>query len=91
MTVSLKSSSVLKDLQSLMPRGQNKFDGPTIIYCPTKKLTSEIVQILRGAGIKCDRYHGALDMKERKTIQKSFLADKIEVMVATVGLYYDFF
>jgi superfamily II DNA helicase RecQ len=30
-------------------------------------------------------------MKERKTIQKSFLADKIEVMVATVGLYYDFF
>lgn len=81
MNVNLKSSSILKDLQSLMiiNEGKTKFEGATIIYCPTRKLTVEIVQLLKGIGIKCGYYHGSLEMKERKEIQKMFLADKIEV------------
>lgn len=47
----LKSKTVLEDILPLMvrePLGKYSPEGPTIIYCPTKKITEEVVSELRG-------------------------------------------
>lgn len=47
----LKSKNILDDLLPLMvrdARGNYSPDGPTIIYCPTKKITEEVASELRG-------------------------------------------
>jgi superfamily II DNA helicase RecQ len=67
-----------------MPQNK-KFNGATIIYCQTKKLTGQIKDLLVNFGIKCDCYHADLKMSERKAIQKKFLADEIDVIIATVA------
>lgn len=61
--------------------GENKkkFDGPTIIYCQTKKLTSTISDFLCKMGIKSDVYHADLKMSVRKTTQKKFIYDELDV------------
>ncbi len=78
LAVALKCSSMLKDLKSLMVN--SKFDGPTIIYCQSKKKTGEIVDTLRTIGIRCDCYHAGLSMSTRKMVQKMFLSDEIDVI-----------
>ena len=82
MSASLKSTNILKDLRSLMSdEKKTKYDGPTIIYCQTKKLTGEIVNLLRTIGVKCDRYHADVEISMRKSIQKMFLTDAIDVSI----------
>ena len=49
--VKLKKGSILEDLLPLMVRDAKRNytpDGPTIIYCPTKKMTEDVVAELRG-------------------------------------------
>lgn len=45
----LKSDTAF-DLRSQMTKQGNQFnfDGPTIIYCPTKKATNEVAAIVKG-------------------------------------------
>ena len=49
LSVSLKSDTSF-DLRSQMTKQGNQFnfDGPTIIYCPTKKATNEVAAIVKG-------------------------------------------
>lgn len=56
-----------------------KFDGPTIVYCPTKNMTGDVCAALRTLGIKSDIYHAGLSIEYRKKSQISFINDEIDV------------
>lgn len=49
LSVGLKSDTAF-DLRSQMTKQGNQFnfDGPTIIYCPTKKATNDVAAIVKG-------------------------------------------
>lgn len=84
----LKNKSILEDILPLMvrdARGNYSPDGPTIIYCPTKKITEEVVSELRAAGMECEMYHAGMNKKERETAHHKFSFDKVHVIVATVA------
>ncbi|XP_068210386.1 ATP-dependent DNA helicase RecQ-like [Palaemon carinicauda] len=86
--VKLKTKNVFEDIRPLMVRvagGKYTSDGPTIIYCPTKKLTEEVALTLKGAGLNCGMYHAGLTPLQRKAAHENFVYDKIEIIVATIA------
>ena len=54
-----------------------------IVYCVTVKEVERLYHHLLTAGLKVGRYHGKLESAEKTRVQEAFLADDIEVMVAT--------
>ena len=56
-----------------------------IIYCLTKAETEKIAEILKSNKINCGVYHGGIDPVERKETHELFLADQLQVMVATIA------
>lgn len=49
--VKLKKKDILLDILPLMIKdstGKYSPEGPTIVYCPTKKATKEVAEALRG-------------------------------------------
>ena len=50
LAVNPKSGDIANDLKVEMKRTGNKFsfEGPTIIYCPTKKATEDVISALNG-------------------------------------------
>jgi len=56
--VSGKSGSVKEDLRTQMEKvgSSYTFSGPTIIYCPTKKITSDVANIVKGKLCRVCRY-----------------------------------
>ncbi|GFR90512.1 Werner syndrome ATP-dependent helicase-like protein [Elysia marginata] len=87
LSVSPKSGDIANDLRAEMKRVGNKFsfDGPTIIYCPTKKATEDVIGALNGLNVACLPYHASLSLSARKKAHHSFLNDQIQVVVATVA------
>ncbi|XP_014669243.1 PREDICTED: Werner syndrome ATP-dependent helicase-like isoform X2 [Priapulus caudatus] len=81
----MKSGNIGKDLQSQMARGANQFDGPTIIYCPTKKATEDVAKVLELLDVSCAIYHAGLSIERRTNAHRQFIEDKIQVIVATVA------
>ncbi|XP_067649195.1 bifunctional 3'-5' exonuclease/ATP-dependent helicase WRN-like [Haliotis asinina] len=75
------------DLKQHMVKKDNKFefDGPTIVYCPTKKSTMEVTSVLKNEGVLCLPYHAGLSLKARKDAHHKFVNDRIQVVVATVA------
>jgi Werner syndrome ATP-dependent helicase len=57
----------------------------TIIYCPTKATTEEVAEVLFSLGVKCDFYHAGRTVADRRAVHKAFLADKLQVVVATIA------
>ncbi len=74
-----------------------EFEGPTIIYCSTKKLVDQIHVLLESLGVQAGVYHAGLlfssflfsstglDPEVRSTVHESFIQDKIQCVVATVA------
>lgn len=58
---------------------------PGIIYAATRKRTEEIAQALEAENIKAHFYHAGMKKSDRETIESDFLADKIDVLVATTA------
>ncbi|BFY97741.1 hypothetical protein BsWGS_00781 [Bradybaena similaris] len=88
LSVDAKHGDIASDLRSVMQKvGSNKFsfDGPTIIYCPTKKVTEEVTSTLNALGVPCLSYHASLSFSARRKAHHSFLNDDIQVVVATVA------
>jgi RecQ family ATP-dependent DNA helicase len=83
-SVSQKSYEILKDLKQFL-NDENKFRGSTIIYCPTRKKTQEVVEELRKIQINCEAYNAGLNIDDRKENQKKFISDQIDCIVATVA------
>lgn len=84
----MKSRNIGDDLKQLMVQAEDektrqkvlKFDGPTIIYCPTKNATGEVAIALKSMNIKCDIYHAGLTLNYRKKSQTNFINDDIDVI-----------
>lgn len=87
LSVSMKSGDIALDLKTEMEEQGKKytFSGPTIIYCPTKKITETVARVVKGLGVPCLPYHAGLSPQARKEAHKRFLNDEIKVVVATVA------
>ena len=57
---------------------------PAIIYAPSRKKTDEITEKLSGA-FRVGSYHAGMSSQAREKIQGKFLANEIDVLVATVA------
>jgi ATP-dependent DNA helicase RecQ len=56
---------------------------PGIVYAATRKHAEEVAEALRERGIMAAAYHAGLSREERDTAQAAFMANELEVMVAT--------
>ena len=61
------------------------FDGPTIIYCLTRKSTEEMYDCLKSSRFSVGFYHAGMTVKEREEVHDKFLKDRIGCIVATVA------
>ncbi|XP_044748976.1 Werner syndrome ATP-dependent helicase-like [Coccinella septempunctata] len=75
------STDLLKVSENIC--GVQKFPGPTIIYCLTRKFTETITELLKSKGINCAAYHAGKSLKERKQVHEKFLKDQLDLVVAT--------
>nr|XP_039259998.1 Werner syndrome ATP-dependent helicase-like [Styela clava] len=86
-----KTSDPASDLRSLMiqksVRGaiRYEFDGPTIIYCPTKKETARIGSVVKSLGVRSAIYHAGMSMDRRKQAHHRFMRDELQCIIATVA------
>ncbi|XP_060081553.1 bifunctional 3'-5' exonuclease/ATP-dependent helicase WRN-like [Ylistrum balloti] len=80
-------TSLIEDIRSQMTKkgSRYEFDGPTIIYCPTKKTTMEVAGCLSAMQVSCLPYHAGLTAKSRDDAHHKFVNDQIQVVVATVA------
>jgi ATP-dependent DNA helicase RecQ len=60
-------------------------DKPGIIYAATRKHTEEIAQQLAEQGVNARPYHAGMSSHKREQIQTAFMADEVEVIVATTA------
>jgi ATP-dependent DNA helicase RecQ len=60
-------------------------EKPGIIYAATRKDTVAIAEALTAHGVSAAAYHAGLRPQERAATQDAFMADEIEVVVATVA------
>ena len=58
-------------------------ETPAIIYASTRKNAEELADYLINKGFSADYYHAGLPSVKRRILQDDFIADRIEVIVAT--------
>lgn len=56
-----------------------------IIYCLARKTTEKLAAELRQRGFRAAAYHAGMSAAERERAQNAFLADEIQVTVATIA------
>ncbi|XP_071830122.1 bifunctional 3'-5' exonuclease/ATP-dependent helicase WRN-like isoform X2 [Apostichopus japonicus] len=81
-------TDIVQDFQSVMTKGDRfsyLFDGPTIVYCPTKKATEQVCGQLQRMHVSVDYYHAGRDSASRKEAHTKFVRDEIQCIVATVA------
>ncbi|XP_014816399.1 PREDICTED: Werner syndrome ATP-dependent helicase isoform X3 [Calidris pugnax] len=86
--VGRQSGNILRDLkQFLIRKGSSayEFEGPTIIYCPSRKATEQVVLELIKLGVACGAYHAGMGIKQRRDTHHQFTRDEIQCVVATVA------
>jgi ATP-dependent DNA helicase RecQ len=60
-------------------------EGSGIIYCNSRKKVDDLALALARQGVNCAGYHAGLEGPIRDKIQRDFIQDKIDVIVATVA------
>ncbi|NWH77888.1 WRN helicase, partial [Piaya cayana] len=87
--VGKRSGDILRDLKQFLTRKGSssayEFEGPTIIYCPSKKATEQVVSQLHKLKVACRAYHAGMGIKQRRETHHQFLRDEIQCVVATVA------
>ncbi|NXW24710.1 WRN helicase, partial [Circaetus pectoralis] len=87
--VGLQSGNILRDLKQFLTRKQSspvyEFEGPTIIYCPSRKATEQVVFELMKLNVACRAYHAGMGIKQRRETHHQFMRDEIQCVVATVA------
>ncbi|XP_030335279.1 Werner syndrome ATP-dependent helicase homolog isoform X16 [Strigops habroptila] len=76
--------SLMED-QVLQLTSAYEFEGPTIIYCPSKKATEQVVSELMKLNVACRAYHAGMGIKQRREAHHQFMRDEIQCVVATVA------
>ena len=56
---------------------------PAIVYAGTRAGAEEIAEALAATGMSTGAYHAGIGREQRAKVQRAFLADEIEVIVAT--------
>jgi len=54
-----------------------------ILYAPTRSLAEDLARVLRESGYRASAYHAGLTPTRRREVLDRFLADRLEVVVAT--------
>ncbi|NXD87896.1 WRN helicase, partial [Halcyon senegalensis] len=87
--VGRQSGDILRDLKQFLTRKGSssayEFEGPTIIYCPSRKATEQVVSELVKLNVACGAYHAGMGNKERRETHHKFMRDEIQCVVATVA------
>ncbi|GAA0856380.1 DNA helicase RecQ [Aliiglaciecola litoralis] len=60
-------------------------DGSGIVYCNSRAKVDELSVKLAKQGVRCAGYHAGLEPEIREKIQRDFIQDNIDVIVATVA------
>ena len=58
-------------------------EGPSLVYCATRKNVEEVTIHLRSNGIDAGMYHAGLSMEDRVAVQEGFMKGIFPVVVAT--------
>jgi ATP-dependent DNA helicase RecQ len=58
---------------------------PGIVYIATRKASEDLAGALQAAGVKAEAYHAGLPSKHRSETQDRFMADDVDVIVATTA------
>ncbi|XP_042637133.1 Werner syndrome ATP-dependent helicase [Orycteropus afer afer] len=86
--VGRKTGNILQDLKQFLTKKTSsawEFEGPTIIYCPSRKMTEKVTAELRKLKLACGTYHAGMGIKSRKEIHHRFRRDEIQCVVATIA------
>lgn len=60
-------------------------DGSGIIYCNSRAKVDDLHAKLHREGISCAAYHAGKDADEREYVQRRFLNDQVDIVIATVA------
>jgi ATP-dependent DNA helicase RecQ len=60
-------------------------EKPGIVYAATHRHAEEVAGALRGQGVRAAFYHGGMTAHQREKVQDDFMADRVEVIVATIA------
>ncbi|NTS39620.1 RecQ family ATP-dependent DNA helicase [Flavisolibacter sp. BT320] len=60
-----------------------KVSGSGIVYCKTRKRTTEVASLLQMHGLSADFYHAGLQQEERSRRQQQWIDNKIRIVVCT--------
>ncbi|XP_053148013.1 bifunctional 3'-5' exonuclease/ATP-dependent helicase WRN isoform X2 [Hemicordylus capensis] len=85
--VQWKSGNIIRDLQQFLLKKDRsyEFEGPTIIYCPSRKTTEHVARELTKLNLSCGTYHAGMGIKARRDVHHRFMRDEIQCVVATVA------
>ncbi len=61
----------------------SKVPGTAIVYCKSRRRTTEIMDLLQMHGLSASNYHAGLSQEDRNQRQKDWIDNKVRVMVCT--------
>ncbi|MGY1916675.1 RecQ family ATP-dependent DNA helicase [Blastococcus sp. SYSU DS0973] len=59
--------------------------GPGIVYSATRRGTEEVAAALAARGLRAQAYHAGLKKSDREDTQRAWMADELDVVVATTA------
>lgn len=62
-----------------------KVDLPGLIYVATRKMAIEIADTLQAKGFRAMTYHAGMSDRDREAVQSQFMADAVDIVVATTA------
>ena len=71
--------------QLLLHRLREAGRGPTIIYVTLQRTAEDVAEMLRKEGFAARAYHAGLGDEPRAAVQDAFMADEIDIVVATIA------
>ncbi|KFO38193.1 Werner syndrome ATP-dependent helicase [Fukomys damarensis] len=86
--VGRKTGNIIQDLQPFLVKKTSsewEFEGPTIIYCPSRKMTEKVTSELRKLNLACGTYHAGMNFNMRKDVHHKFMRDEIQCVIATIA------
>ncbi|CAI5796825.1 Werner syndrome ATP-dependent helicase isoform X1 [Podarcis lilfordi] len=83
-----KTGNIIVDIQQFLVKKDKfsyEFEGPAIVYCPSRKTTEQVAAELTKLNIVCGTYHAGMGVAARRDIHHKFMRDEIQCIVATVA------